>query len=217
MNCRERRRERPIFLFRRVLTVPRTTFLVVLVAAAAVASEASVAAVTVLPNAKLVSRARAKWEICEKKAQKLRYTRKKLRLAIQKQEKYERQELERQESLFRSNSEAPAVQRDETPEVQNGQPRTTATRINTDGSIESFSSDEKPTGRKPPQQEDESKTPELIKITKKVPPTSSLVLDADEPLGSTFPSSTSMWLLSIALNATLLFLSSSPENKQIIH
>mmetsp|Transcript_11058 Transcript_11058/g.28047 ORF Transcript_11058/g.28047 Transcript_11058/m.28047 type:complete len:1293 (+) Transcript_11058:181-4059(+) len=127
----------------------------------------SVAAVTVLPNAKLVSRARAKWEICEKKAQKLRYTRKKLRLAIQKQEKYERQELERQESLFRSNSEAPAVQRDETPEVQNGQPRTTATRINTDGSIESFSSDEKPTGRKPPLQEDESKTPELIKITKK--------------------------------------------------
>lgn len=127
----------------------------------------SVAAVTVLPNAKLVSRARSKWEICEKKAQKLRYTRKKLRLAIQRQEEYERKERERQESLFRSTSEAPTVQHDETPEVPNGQPRTIATRINADGSIESFSSDEKPTERKPPLQEDETKTPELIEITKK--------------------------------------------------
>ena len=38
MNCRGRRRERPIFLFRRGLAVPRTVFLLILVAAVAVAS-----------------------------------------------------------------------------------------------------------------------------------------------------------------------------------
>jgi hypothetical protein len=59
----------------------------------------------------------------------------------------------------------------------------------------------------------------IIKITNTIPPTTSLILDADddtfdEPLGSTFPSSTSIRLLSILLNATLLFLSSSSEKKE---
>ena len=65
----------------------------------------SVAAVTVLPNAKLLSRARAKWEICERKLQKLRYTRKKLRLAEEKQEEYEGKERERQRQLLLSGVE----------------------------------------------------------------------------------------------------------------
>lgn len=128
----------------------------------------SVAAVTVLPNARLLSKARAKWAICEKKAQKLRYTRKKLQAAIQKQREYEQKERERQRNLYRSTPEAPSVQHDETPLATKGELQpTTAMRVNPDGSVESFSSGEKSIAKKLPLQEVESTTPETIEITTK--------------------------------------------------
>jgi len=128
----------------------------------------SVAAVTILPNAKLLAKARAKWEICEKRAQKLRYTRKKLQAAIKKQREYEQNERERQRNLCRSTPEAPSVKQSEIPLATTGQLRpTTAMRVNPDGSVESYSSGEKSVVRQAPPQEDEKNTPEIIEILSK--------------------------------------------------
>lgn len=59
----------------------------------------SVAAVTVLPNAKLLAKAKAKWNACEKKLQQLRYIRQKLRIAEKKHDGHQQKERERQKEL----------------------------------------------------------------------------------------------------------------------
>lgn len=51
----------------------------------------SVAAVTILPNARLVAKARSKWAACESKILVLRYIRKQIQLREQEKERYEQQ------------------------------------------------------------------------------------------------------------------------------
>ncbi len=71
----------------------------------------SVAAVTVLPNAKLLAKAKAKWNVCERKLQQLRYVRQKIRQAEESQEDNEQNERERPESITATPSPfGPAAQ-----------------------------------------------------------------------------------------------------------
>lgn len=157
----------------------------------------SVAAVTVLPNATLLAKANSKWEICEKKVQRLRVIRRQIRTAKKKQEDYERNELKRPKKLLQEreelvpanaiNNEADAANRNTT---YGSKSRIVGSRIGPDGSIASISSSDNLSigGEKPQQQQQRDiETPEVIDIISEETPPSPLRASATAQERSLLP------------------------------
>jgi hypothetical protein len=148
----------------------------------------SVAAVTVLPNASLLAKANSKWEICEKKVQRLRVIRRQIRTSKKKQDDYERNERERQKKLsmeqeeLLNNSKRPRLPEGPTNEIsietdntKRSTTRIIGSRIGLDGSIESISSsDESSIGGEEPQPQRDIENPQVIEIISNETPPSPL-------------------------------------------
>jgi hypothetical protein len=139
----------------------------------------SVVAVTILPEAKRLAVAQKKWDICEKKLQQLRHVRKNLRRAKRRQADYEHKALELQKKMRVAQSGTSDVQQQEQKEnplrlrestqtipTKNTTAKIIGSRVGVDGSIASFSSNEKSLMvGEDEEEDDEMETPREIEIS----------------------------------------------------